>query len=159
MQRRTLFAVAAVMVALLLICGCTGTTTDPTPAEKQQLRIATTTSLDDTKLLNHLSSIFEKQYNAEVLVISAGTGKALEYGQRGDVDVLMVHDRAREDVFLADGYGINRRVFAYNFFILIGPEADPAGIKGMEPTKAFATIQDTVSHGLVQRLGMHRGRW
>ena len=142
MQRRTLFAVAAVMVALLLICGCTGTTTDPTPAEKQQLRIATTTSLDDTKLLNHLSSIFEKQYNAEVLVISAGTGKALEYGQRGDVDVLMVHDRAREDVFLADGYGINRRVFAYNFFILIGPEADPAGIKGMEPTKAFATIRE-----------------
>ncbi|HOZ42111.1 MAG TPA: substrate-binding domain-containing protein [Methanoculleus sp.] len=130
------------MVALLLICGCTGTTTDPTPAEKQQLRIATTTSLDDTKLLNHLSSIFEKQYNAEVLVISAGTGKALEYGQRGDVDVLMVHDRAREDVFLADGYGINRRVFAYNFFILIGPEADPAGIKGMEPTKAFATIRE-----------------
>ena len=130
------------MVALLLICGCTGTTTDPTPAEKQQLRIATTTSLDDTKLLNHLSSIFEKQYNAEVLVISAGTGKALEYGQRGDVDVLMVHDRAREDTFIADGYGINRRVFAYNFFILIGPEADPAGIKGMEPTKAFATIRE-----------------
>ncbi|KAF5035465.1 Tungstate-binding protein TupA [anaerobic digester metagenome] len=54
----------------------------------------------------------------------------------------MVHDRAREDVFLADGYGINRRVFAYNFFILIGPEADPAGIKGMEPTKAFATIRE-----------------
>ena len=144
MQRRTLFAVAAVMVAFLLICGCTGTTSDPvsTGTEKQQLRIATTTSLDDTKLLNHLSTIFEKQYNAEVLVVSAGTGKALEYGQRGDVDVLMVHDRAREDVFLADGYGINRRVFAYNFFILIGPEADPAGIKGMEPTKAFATIRE-----------------
>ena len=130
------------MVALLLICGCTGTTTDPTPAEKQQLRIATTTSLDDTKLLNHLSSIFEKQYNAEVLVISAGTGKALEYGQRGDVDVLMVHDRAREDTFIADGYGINRRVFAYNYFILVGPESDPAGIKGMEPTKAFAALRE-----------------
>nr|MBP7412115.1 substrate-binding domain-containing protein [Methanoculleus sp.] len=120
MQRRTLFAVAAVMVAFLLICGCTGTTSDPvsTGTEKQQLRIATTTSLDDTKLLNHLSTIFEKQYNAEVLVVSAGTGKALEYGQRGDVDVLMVHDRAREDTFIADGYGINRRVFAYNYFIL-----------------------------------------
>jgi len=55
MQRKILFAVAAVMVALLLICGCTGTTSGPTPVEKQQLRIATTTSLDDTKLLNHLS--------------------------------------------------------------------------------------------------------
>jgi len=110
--------------------------------EKQQLRIATTTSLDDTKLLNHLSTIFEKQYNAEVLVVSAGTGKALEYGQRGDVDVLMVHDRAREDTFIADGYGINRRVFAYNYFILVGPESDPAGIKGMEPTKAFAALRE-----------------
>ncbi|MFA7561888.1 MAG: substrate-binding domain-containing protein [Methanoculleus sp.] len=142
MQRRTIFAVAAVMVAFLLICGCTGTTTDPTPVEKQQLRIATTTSLDDTKLLNHLSSIFEEQHNAEVLIISAGTGKALEYGQRGDVDVLMVHDRAREDTFLADGYGINRRVFAYNFFILVGPESDPAGIKGMTPEEAFSTIRE-----------------
>ncbi|NLB01675.1 MAG: solute-binding protein [Methanomicrobiales archaeon] len=142
MQRRTIFAVAAVMVAFLLICGCTGTTTDPTPVEKQQLRIATTTSLDDTKLLNHLSSIFEEQHNAEVLIISAGTGKALEYGQRGDVDVLMVHDRAREDTFLADGYGINRRVFAYNFFILVGPESDPAGIKGMKPEEAFTTIRE-----------------
>ena len=142
MHKRTLFAVAAVMVALLFICGCTGTTSDPAPVDKQQLRIATTTSLDDTKLLDHLSEIFEKQYNAEVLVISAGTGKALEYGQRGDVDVLMVHDRAREDAFLADGYGINRRVFAYNYFILIGPESDPAGIRGMGPTEAFATIRE-----------------
>ncbi len=144
MQRRTLFAVAAVMVAFLLICGCTGTTTGPDPvsAEKQQLRIATTTSLDDTKLLERLSTIFEEQYNAEVLVVSAGTGKALEYGQRGDVDVLMVHDRAREDTFLADGYGTNRRVFAYNYFVLVGPESDPAGIKDMEPKQAFATIRE-----------------
>ncbi|WP_292395588.1 substrate-binding domain-containing protein [Methanoculleus sp. UBA303] len=144
MQRRTLFAVAAVMVAFLLICGCTGTTIGPDPvsAEKQQLRIATTTSLDDTKLLERLSTIFEEQYNAEVLVVSAGTGKALEYGQRGDVDVLMVHDRAREDTFLADGYGTNRRVFAYNYFVLVGPESDPAGIKNMEPKQAFATIRE-----------------
>ena len=132
------------MVAFLLICGCTGTTIGPDPvsAEKQQLRIATTTSLDDTKLLERLSTIFEEQYNAEVLVVSAGTGKALEYGQRGDVDVLMVHDRAREDTFLADGYGTNRRVFAYNYFVLVGPESDPAGIKDMEPKQAFATIRE-----------------
>jgi tungstate transport system substrate-binding protein len=130
------------MVALLFICGCTGTTTGQDPVEKQQLRIATTTSLDDTKLLERLSTIFEEQYNAEVLVVSAGTGKALEYGQRGDVDVLMVHDRAREDTFLADGYGTNRRVFAYNYFVLVGPESDPAGIKDMEPKQAFATIRE-----------------
>ncbi|WP_214021092.1 substrate-binding domain-containing protein [Methanoculleus sp.] len=145
MQRRTLFAVAAVMVALMLICGCTGTTSDPTPVatEKQQLRIATTTSLYDTKLLERLTPIFEEQYDAEVLIVSAGTGKAIEYGQNGDVDVLMVHDRAREDAFLADGYGINRRVFAYNYFVVVGPESDPAGIRGMHPEAAFTTIRET----------------
>lgn len=144
MSKRIIFAVAAVMVAFLLICGCTGTTSNPdnVSTEKQQLRIATTTSLDDTKLLDHLLTIFEDKYNAEVLVVSAGTGKALEYGQRGDVDVLMVHDRAREDVFIADGYGTNRRVFAYNYFVLVGPEADPAGIKNMKPEEAFATIRE-----------------
>jgi tungstate transport system substrate-binding protein len=133
------------MVALMLICGCTGTTSDPTPVatEKQQLRIATTTSLYDTKLLERLTPIFEEQYDAEVLIVSAGTGKAIEYGQNGDVDVLMVHDRAREDAFLADGYGINRRVFAYNYFVVVGPESDPAGIRGMHPEAAFTTIRET----------------
>ncbi len=142
MHRRIIFAVAAVMVALMLICGCTGTTTDPTPVEKQQLRIATTTSLYDTKLLDHLTPIFEEKYNAEVLVVSAGTGKALEYGQRGDVDVMMVHDRAREDTFIADGYGIDRRVFAYNYFVLVGPEPDPAGVANMTPEAAFTAIRE-----------------
>lgn len=135
-KKRIIFAVAAVMIAILLICGCTGTETE------QQLRIATTTSLYDTGLLDHLKPMFEEEYNTEVLIISAGTGKAIEYGQRGDVDVLMVHDRAREDAFIADGYGINRRVFAYNYFIIVGPESDPAGIKGMEPEEAFTTIRE-----------------
>lgn len=144
MRRRTIFAVTAIMIAFLLICGCTGTTPSDTPAntETQQLRIATTTSLYDTKLLDHLSAIFEEEYDAEVLIISAGTGKAIEYGKRGDVDVLMVHDRAREDAFLAEGYGDNRRVFAYNYFVIVGPESDPAGIKGMEPEEAFTTIRE-----------------
>ena len=157
MVRRTLFAVAAVMVALLLICGCTGTTTDPTPADKQQLRIATTTSLYDTKLLDHLTPLFEEKYNAEVLIVSAGTGKALEYGQRGDVDVMMVHDRAREDTFLADGYGINRRVFAYNYFVLIGPESDPAGVANMTPETAFTAIREKGTAGDANVIFVSRG--
>lgn len=142
MQQRTIFAVTAILVAFMLICGCTGTTSDQTPGEKPQLRIATTTSLYDTKLLAHLTPIFEEKYNAELIIVPGGTGKAIEYGQRGDVDVLMVHDRAREDAFLADGYGTNRRVFAYNYFIIIGPESDPAGIKGMDPEQAFTTIRE-----------------
>jgi len=159
MRRRTLFAVATVMVALLLICGCTGTTQPDTPVdtEKQQLRIATTTSLYDTKLLDRLSAIFEEEHNAEVLIVSAGTGKAIEYGQRGDVDVLMVHDRAREDVFLADGYGTNRRVFAYNYFIIVGPESDPAAIKGLQPEEAFTTIREKGMAGDADVIFVSRG--
>ncbi|CVK31864.1 substrate-binding domain-containing protein [Methanoculleus bourgensis] len=159
MRRRTLFAVATVMVALLLICGCTGTTQPDTPVdtEKQQLRIATTTSLYDTKLLDRLSAIFEEEHNAEVLIVSAGTGKAIEYGQRGDVDVLMVHDRAREDVFLADGYGTNRRVFAYNYFIIVGPESDPAAIKGLQPEEAFTAIREKGMAGDADVIFVSRG--
>ena len=159
MRIRTLFAVATVMVALLLICGCTGTTQPDTPVdtEKQQLRIATTTSLYDTKLLDRLSAIFEEEHNAEVLIVSAGTGKAIEYGQRGDVDVLMVHDRAREDVFLADGYGTNRRVFAYNYFIIVGPESDPAAIKGLQPEEAFTAIREKGMAGDADVIFVSRG--
>ncbi|GLI47697.1 tungsten ABC transporter substrate-binding protein [Methanoculleus bourgensis] len=147
------------MVALLLICGCTGTTQPDTPVdtEKQQLRIATTTSLYDTKLLDRLSAIFEEEHNAEVLIVSAGTGKAIEYGQRGDVDVLMVHDRAREDVFLADGYGTNRRVFAYNYFIIVGPESDPAAIKGLQPEEAFTAIREKGMAGDADVIFVSRG--
>ena len=159
MRRRTLFVAAAFMVAFMLICGCIGTAPSDTPAaaEKQQLRIATTTSLYDTKLLDRLSAMFEEEYDAEVLIISAGTGKAIEYGQRGDVDVLMVHDRAREDAFLADGYGINRRVFAYNYFIVVGPESDPAGIKGMEPEEAFTVIREKGMAGDADVVFVSRG--
>ncbi|RXE57117.1 tungsten ABC transporter substrate-binding protein [Methanoculleus taiwanensis] len=138
MQKRTIFLLAAMMVAALLVCGCTQTATTTEPP--QTLRIATTTSLYDTGLLDSLVPGFEGEHNAVVQIVSAGTGKAIEYGQRGDVDILMVHDRAREDAFLADGYGLNRRVIAYNYFVVVGPEADPAGIKGMQPEEAFRTI-------------------
>jgi tungstate transport system substrate-binding protein len=129
----------AILVGVTCIAGCTG------PAEeqpKQELHIATTTSLYDTGLLDYIRPVFEDQYNAEVKIISAGTGKALEYGANGDVDVMMVHDRAREDTFISDGNGRNRRVFAYNYFVIVGPESDPAGIKGMQPEEAFDTIKE-----------------
>ncbi|MDN7025976.1 tungsten ABC transporter substrate-binding protein [Methanoculleus sp. FWC-SCC1] len=146
MDKRSTFLVAAVLVAALLVCGCTqtGTTTAEPP---QTLRIATTTSLYDTGLLDSLVPGFEKEHNAVVQIVSAGTGKAIEYGQRGDVDILMVHDRAREDVFLADGYGLNRRVIAYNYFVIVGPESDPAGIAGMQPEEAFQTIYALGTNG------------
>jgi tungstate transport system substrate-binding protein len=157
MQRNKLFILGSVLCVLLLgavlLTGCTGTDTGdgtpaatPTattpPATEQELHIATTTSLFDTGLLDYLTPMFEEQYNADVKIISAGTGKALEYGERGDVDVMMVHDREREQAFVDNGFGTNHRTFAYNYFVIVGPESDPAGITGMQPEEAFTTIYE-----------------
>ncbi len=81
----------------------------------------------------------------------AGTGKALEYGQRGDVDVITVHSKARELAFVADGYGVERVPFAYNYFLIVGPASDPAGIKGMTPEAAFQKLMETGSGAFISR--------
>lgn len=111
-------------------------------APKVRFKIATTTSLYDTGLWYYLEPIFEAENNVEMDIIYAGTGIALEYGKRGDVDAVVVHDRAAEDKFIADGYGIDRRNFAYNFFLIAGPQDDPAGIKGLTAAQAFTKIRE-----------------
>ncbi|NTW92359.1 MAG: tungstate ABC transporter substrate-binding protein WtpA, partial [Methanoregulaceae archaeon] len=107
---------------------------------KQELLLATTTSLYDTGLLTYLEPRFEAMYNVDLLITSQGTGKAIELAKRGDADILMVHSPSQEMAFLEGGNGINRRTFAYNYFIIVGPSNDPAGIKGMTPENAFRTI-------------------
>lgn len=101
-----------------------------------RLRLATTTSTQDTGLLDVLNPPFEKKMNMKVDVIAVGTGKALELGSRGDVDVVLVHAREAEDKFMADGFGVNRRDVMYNDFVIVGPASDPAGIKGMSDSVA-----------------------
>ena len=139
-------SVLVVVVAGIAFSGCTtpappAATPTPTPTPAQEdLLIATTTSLYDTGLLDYLAGIFGPENNANLRITAKGTGQALELGQNGDVDVVMVHDRAREDTFLQNSYGTDRRVFAYNYFIIVGPPSDPAGIKDMAPTEAFDTI-------------------
>lgn len=125
-------------------------TSSPLPAAKR-LRVATTTSLYDTGLWGYLEPMFEEEHNVEVDVMYAGTGKAIEYARRGDVDVIAVHSKSRENQFIADGYGIERIPFAYNYFLIVGPEADPAGIKGMVPEEAFEKLMTTGSGSFVSR--------
>ncbi|HJX32097.1 MAG TPA: substrate-binding domain-containing protein [Thermodesulfobacteriota bacterium] len=108
-------------------------------AEELRLRLATTTSTEDTGILQPINTPFEKMLNIKVDVISVGTGKALELGARGDVDVVLVHAREAEDKFVANGSGVNRRDVMYNDFIIIGPEKDPAKIKGMTDAKEALT--------------------
>ena len=114
------------------------------------LRVATTTSLYDTELWDYLETIFEERYDVDLQITAKGTGMALELGQRGDVDVVTVHDPLQEAAFIAggyaveaEGYGAERVPWAYNYFIIIGPEADPAGIGGrnLTPEEAFQKIQ------------------
>ena len=105
------------------------------------LTLATTTSARDTGLLDVLAPRFREQTGIEVKVVAVGTGQALELGRRGDADVLLVHDPTGEERFMAEGYGAQRRALMYNDFVLVGPAADPGGIKG-EPSiaEAFARI-------------------
>ena len=105
------------------------------------LRLATTTSTDNSGLLKYILPKFEAEYGAKVKVIAVGTGKALKLGENGDVDVVMVHARPSENKFVAAGHGVNRRDVMYNDFIIVGPKSDPAGLKGMkDPVAAFKKI-------------------
>lgn len=115
-------------------------TAAPTTAAPQTLIIATTSSLYDTKLLDYLQPKFESKYNVKLKITSQGSGKAIELAKNGDADVLLVHSPAAELAFMKDGYGLNRRSFASNSFMIVGPAADPAGIKDATPEAAFTTI-------------------
>jgi len=142
--------------ALAAVAGCvddeTASASEPTPLPAQQrLRVATTTSLYDTGLWGYLEPMFEEKYNVELDVMYAGTGKAIEYGQRGDVDVITVHSKSRETAFIAEGYGVERVPFAYNYFLIVGPDSDPAGIKGMTPEDAFKKLMDSSSGKFISR--------
>jgi len=135
---------AIISSLIFILTGCNQ------PAQ-QRLRVATTTSLYDTGLWEYLEPMFEEKYGVELDIMHAGTGKALEYGTRGDVDVITVHSKSREEQFIADGYGVKRVPFAYNYFLIVGPEADPAGIKGLTPEEAFKKLMENGSAGFVSR--------
>jgi len=99
-------------------------------ADKNVIRLATTTSTENSGLLTYLLPKFEKTCVCKVLVVAVGTGKALKLGEDGNADAVLVHARSAEDAFIAAGHGVDRRDVMYNDFVLIGPINDPAKIKG-----------------------------
>lgn len=99
-------------------------------ADKNVIRLATTTSTENSGLLAYLLPKFEQTCACKVRVVAVGTGKALKLGEDGNADVVLVHAREAEDAFVASGYGIDRRDVMYNDFVLIGPHNDPAHIQG-----------------------------
>ncbi len=109
--------------------------------EPVHIKLATTTSTENSGLLAELLPVFQKDENIQVDVIAVGTGKAIAHGENGDVDVILVHARSREDAFVDAGFGINRRDVMHNDFVILGPAGDPAGISGMsDAAGAFAKI-------------------
>jgi len=153
MKRIKILSALVGLVLVGLLAGITSCAAQGTEAlsPQERLRVATTTSLYDTGLWGYLEPMFEKKYGVEVDILYAGTGIALEYGRRGDVDVITVHSKAREEQFVAEGYGVKRVPFAYNYFLIVGPPADPAGIKGLNPEDAFKKLFETGRGSFVSR--------
>lgn len=132
---RSWVAIAAAAALALLGAGC----------GESAVILATTTSTNDSGLLDVLVPEFERQTDYHVKIIAIGTGQALEMGRRGDADVLLVHAPSAEEEFVAEGYGVNRRLLMHNDFIIVGPEDDPAGVAttadALEAMRAIAQAE------------------
>jgi len=137
-QSRGAFAISAstrlravagqAVIAGLLLAGCSNPSEQPT-----RVMLATTTSVDDTGLLETLIPMYEEEHPQwAIQYVAVGSGQALELGRRGDADLLIAHSPADEERFMADGYGIDRRPLMRNTFVLLGPAGDPAGVRGVQ---------------------------
>jgi tungstate transport system substrate-binding protein len=136
-----------VVVGLVIVAGVLGAYfLHPRP--RTQMIVSTTTSLYETGFLDILKQSFEQKnpgYN--VSFISQGTAQAIQTAKAGQADMILVHDPPQELAFLNDSYGVNRKIIAYNFFILVGPSSDPAGITGFSPLDAFKKIKAAADSG------------
>jgi len=130
--KKLLSFVAFASLTLSLLCGIL-------PA-KETLTLASTTSTLDSGLFDALIPPFEKKYDCTVKVIAVGTGQAIRLGRDGNADVLLVHDRDAEGKFVADGFGLERLDVMHNDFVIVGPAADPAGIRGLKAAEALVKI-------------------
>ena len=118
----------------------------PTASENKVIRISTTTSVNDSGLLPYLIPNFEAKTGYTVEVQSAGTGAAIQKAKDGNADLILVHAKASEEEFVNEGYGVERIPFMYNYFVIVGPEGDPAGIRDCEnAAAAFAKIAESRS--------------
>ncbi len=117
----TMRMIGAGLIAFILAAAARGA---------EDIKLATTTSTDNSGLLGFILPKFEAKYGGKVRVVAVGTGAALKIGEKGDADVLLVHARSLEDKFMAGGFGSVRRDVMYNDFIVVGPKKDPAGIHG-----------------------------
>jgi tungstate transport system substrate-binding protein len=120
-------------------------------AQDKSIVVASTTSTQDSGLFGHVLPLFKAKTGIDVKVIAQGTGQALDTGRRGDADVLFVHAKPQEEKFVADGFGVQRFDVMYNDFVLIGPKADPAKLKGGKDIVAALKLIDKAAVPFVSR--------
>jgi tungstate transport system substrate-binding protein len=128
-QRKAVLAALAGLAVMLVLMAWS-----PVQAQQKNIILATTTSTQDSGLLDVLIPIFEKKTSFFVKTIAVGSGQAMAMGEKGEADVLLVHSPAAEKKFVAEGYGVSRRIIMHNDFIVVGPGEDPAKIKGTKST-------------------------
>lgn len=128
--------IAVALVFLLSLTACGGTE----PAAERSLILATTTSTQDSGLLDELLPTFTADTGWQVKPVAVGSGQAIELGRRGEADVLLVHSPSAEEEFVAEGTAGERRLVMHNDFVLVGPAADPAGIRDVPAAEAMAKI-------------------
>lgn len=135
-MKKGLSILLAVSMAFAVTVGAAGCA-----KKEKSMVLATTTSTQDSGLLDYLLPKFEKDTGIKVKAVAQGTGQALETGKRGDADCLLVHAKEQELQFVKDGYGVQRFDVAYNDFIIVGPKDDPDGIKKSAPKDAVAALK------------------
>ncbi len=129
---------------------CLALLTGPVSGE-ESIVLASTTSTEQSGLFGWLLPKFEAASGIKVKVVAVGTGQAMDIGRRGDADVLLVHDRAAEDKFVAEGWGSYRKDVMYNDFVLVGPRPDPAAIRPMKTVLTALTAINTAKQGFISR--------
>jgi len=138
--------IGVVAAALLFIACVFYAAPESVMAKQKNVILATTTSTQDTGLLDELIPIFEKKTGYFVKTIAVGSGQAMAMGKKGEADVMLVHSQDAEKKLVAEGYGINRRLVMHNDYIIVGPPGDPAGIKGVKSAaEAFKKIAEAQS--------------
>jgi tungstate transport system substrate-binding protein len=170
MNKRSITLLFVLLIALLAACGGAAPAVEPAPSVEtpatapeptavpaatevaeatavpaetmaNTITLATTTSTEDSGLLDYLLPVFTDETGIDVEVVAVGTGQAIALGETGDADVLLVHARSKEDAYMDAGHGTRREDVMYNDFVIVGPESDPAGISGMtDAAEAFAAI-------------------
>jgi tungstate transport system substrate-binding protein len=132
-----------IRVSSLALAFCLGATAGCAPgiAQDRWIVVASTTSTQDSGLFGYLLPIFKAKTGIGVKVTAQGTGQALDTARRGDADVVFVHAKSQEEKFVAEGFGVKRFDVMYNDFVLVGPNSDPAGVKGKDIEAALKAVQ------------------